>query len=102
MEKSKHINVIIVFLIITFISIMTIIKTYNNHINSEYTVIEKRICDAVKTCLQDEKCTEGEITLSTLIDNDYITQQTNPITKEYIDTNTMVSYKNNTCTIDIR
>ena len=102
MEKSKVFTILIATLTIVLITVATIIKIYNNHIDNQFKVIEKEICEAVRECVLDNKCTSEEITINDLIENEYIDEQVNPITKETIDTKTVVSYKNNICNVYLR
>ena len=77
-------------LVISFIIVVigTTIKVYNNHIDSEYKVIEKKIYESTKKCYLDNNCTGNSITLNDLYKKKYITEtMINPRTKEKLDKN---------------
>ena len=83
MNRSKFIiNVTIVgiVLIILIPTVYTIIKNHNDRL---IKVSYKRIEEAAKKCVEDEKCTDKKITLKELYDNKYLKKESNPISKEY-------------------
>lgn len=101
-KLSRKLTKFIYFVIVILIVCGTIKKVYENHIDREYLVIEKEIKENAKKCFIEEICTNNETTIKFLISSGYITKQIDPVSKEYIDENTLIKYENNECTLKIR
>lgn len=102
MEKSKNLSIIILFIIIITIIIATALKVYNSHMDSNYRVITNEICEATRKCYLDKNCDGNTVKIDELVTKKYLNRQVDPKTKEYIDGNILVNYKDNTCSVDIR
>ena len=102
MERSKNYITFIIIAIILIIGITTCIKVYKSHIENAYKVITKKICEATSKCYGDNICNGDNIKLEVLISNKYIEKQVDPKTKEYVDVNTSIYYKNSKCIVDIK
>ena len=102
MEKSKNFIVIIIIITILTIGITTGIKVYNAHIDNIYKVTTKKICEAISKCYIDNICEGNAVKIETLISYKYLEKQINPKTKEYIDGDIVVYYKNGECSVDIK
>ena len=92
--KIKRINIALIIIVISLVIIPTIFYIINNHYNSMYTVIEKKIKEAAEKCNLDNICLDNKVTLKELIDNKYLDKIYDPKTKElinlesYVDLNT--------------
>ena len=102
MEKKNSFIIIVVIVIILVISGATILKVYNNHINNIYKVTTKKICEAVRNCYLDKKCGGNTVKIKDLVSYNYIENQVNPKTKEYISGDIIVYYENDNCQVDIK
>ena len=87
MEKDMNTNKITIIgtiiAIILIISIPTIYKVVKDHNEHLYLVVEEKIIEGAKKCFYDNVCTNNEITLKELYDNKYLSQISDPVTKEY-------------------
>lgn len=101
-KKSKRMIVFILLLFMIIVVIATIVKVYTNHVDNSYKVVEKKISETTKLCFQDKICSGNETTLGFLIKNGYLKSQINPITKEYINEDLIIKYKDGKCTFNIR
>lgn len=97
MKKINLMNISLILGIIILIIVATSIKVYNNHKNGLYRVVDQRIEEAAKKCFIESVCDE-ETTLGFLIENKYLDNQVNPITKEFISTDLIVTCKDFECT----
>ena len=102
MEKGKNLTSIIVLLIVITIIGATALKVYNTHIDNLYKVVEKRICEAARQCYIDKKCEGQKVKIDDLIKEKYLTNQVDPKTKEYINSDIVVTYNGASCSVDIR
>lgn len=102
MGKNDGFTAFMVGTILFTILVSTGIKIYHRHLDSEYRVIEKTICESARECYLDEKCSGSYVSLGKLIENKYLEPQVNPKSKEYISKDTPVYYNSNTCVINIR
>jgi hypothetical protein len=95
MEKTKKINILIyTFLgIIIFLLACACYKTLSDHHKKEYLVVYNAIKEAAKECYLKDDC-KDKITLKTLYDKNYIKKQIDPVTKEDMDENICLEYKN--------
>lgn len=101
MNKKMVFGFIIVMLL--FISVCTVIKVYNKHIDAKYIVVEKKINESAEKCLIDKICSiDKTITLGFLISSGYLDKQINPVSKEYISDDTIVKCKDYECSVNIR
>lgn len=101
-KKSEGFIVFMVVIILVTIFAATGIKVYQSHLDSEYKVIEKKICERARECYLDGKCNGESIILADLIENKYIEPQVNPKTKEYISEYIKIYYKDNSCVVNVR
>lgn len=92
MEKKSK---IIIYLIVAFIVVILLLsagKNLNNHYKKEYLVIDNKIKEAAKLCYNEGKC-ENNITLKDLYDKEYLEVLFDPKSKEKIDDNRCITYK---------
>ena len=61
----------------------SIYKVVSRHHDRLLLVSEKRIVEKARQCFNEEKCTNDAVTLKTLYQLHYLTNEVNPITKEY-------------------
>ncbi len=80
-NKITIIGTIIVIMLI--VGSVTTYKVIKNHHKKLIQVTTDRIVDAAKKCYYEEKCTNKTVTLKELYDLNYISKQSNPISKEY-------------------
>lgn len=95
MEKKKKIDLIF-FIIFTIFGILIIFAGYkalNDHHKKEYLVVYNKIKEAARECYLKEDCQE-KTTLKDLYDKNYLTKQVDPLTKEDMDINICLEYKN--------
>lgn len=95
MEKKKKIDLIF-FIIFTILGILIIFAGYkvlNDHHKKEYLVVYNKIKEAARECYLKEDCQE-KTTLKDLYDKNYLTKQVDPLTKEDMDINICLEYKN--------
>ena len=102
MARNKNILVITLAIILIVVVVATVVKVYNNHIDSLYTVVEKRIEESARKCFIEEKCSGDKTNLGLLIKEGYITSQVNPVTKEYISEDIIITYDGSFCDVNIR
>ena len=102
MEKKNKILLIIFIMLITAIVVISVFKVYKRHIDNLYKVVEKKITESAKECFIDQVCTGEETTLGELIKNKYLTTQVNPVTKEDISTDLIITWDGVKATTSIR
>lgn len=102
MGKNDGFTTFMVCTILFTILVSTGIKVYHRHLDSEYRVIERKICESARQCYLDDKCSGSYISLGVLIDNNYIEPQVNPRSKEFLSKDTSIYYSSNTCVVNIR
>lgn len=93
MSKNKIIIYTTIIAIIFIIGCTTIYKVVKNHQNKLYMITEKRIIEAAKKCWNEDKCLEDTITLKELYDKEYLTKQSDPVTKKYYSENSKITKK---------
>ena len=95
MEKSfKQIRLIIVILFLTIMLIVTFYKVIKNREERLYSVLYGRIEYAYRSCYLKKECSDS-ITLNDLYEKEYLKTQYDPITKEMLDPNIKITYKDN-------
>ncbi len=94
MEKRKFSIWYIIIAVVIIIIIVAGIKNLNNHHDKEYLVVNKKILETAKECYLKGDC-EGDILLKDLYNKQYLSVQINPITKENIDENICITFKDN-------
>ncbi len=81
--------------IFIIICIPAIIKVNNNYKKNLYNSVVDKIIINTKKCYNDEKCIEEKITLKELYELKYLSNLTNPVTKEYFNEKSYVIKKDN-------
>lgn len=101
MAKKKINNICFILIIVILLLIIIPATKYimDNHYNSMYLVIEKKVVQAAKDCYNDKKCDNKTITLKELIDKDYIVKMYDPISKELINLDSNVDIETSKFTI---
>ncbi len=94
-SNKKWIILTIVILVIFFGSYITyrVIKDYRAKV---YLVSEKRILEAAKKCIDENKCKEYPILLRDLYENLYLKEESNPLTKEVYNYDSYIENKDGT------
>jgi len=90
-KKLSSVIIIVLFLIIT---IMTIYKMNKRHEDKLYSVLYSEIKYAANRCYLEKKC-ENNIILSELYEKEYLKVQYDPITKEELNNNIKIEIKDN-------
>lgn len=90
------------FIALSIIIIGSIVKVYTTHRDNLYSVVEKKITETARDCFIDKICEGDETTLGFLMRNGYLAKQINPITKEDINEDLIITWDGTTCTVNIR
>lgn len=77
---------------ITIPSVINISSAYKDNL---YSVTEKRIIEAATLCIKEENCEGNKVTLKTLYEQNYLTEEYNPVTKEIYNEDSYVSFYEN-------
>ena len=101
-SRNKILVLLTINIIIITISVISIIKVYNNHINNLYLVVENKIEESAKKCFLEDNCEGKETTLNNLIALNYIEKQINPISKEYVNGDLKITFDGDNCHTTIR
>ena len=102
MEINKNFAALLIIAILIIILVSTSIKIYNTHLDNEYKVVTKKICEATKKCFIDGKCEGKSIKIDTLTKEKYLEKIVDPKTKEYVNGNVVIYYENDECRVDIK
>lgn len=81
--------------IFIIICVPAIIKVNNNYKKNLYNSVVDKIIINTKKCYNDKKCIEEKITLKELYELKYLSNLTNPVTKEYFNEKSYVIKKDN-------
>ena len=100
--NTKTLSIVLIALIILIVFVSTVVKSYRNHIDNLYEVVESKIEEEAKKCFMEKKCEGTETTLGNLISLGYIDRQINPVTKEYVSEELVITFDGNECTASIR
>lgn len=98
MEKNKFRFIILLIIIICLLG-GTIYKIVKKHEEKLYKSFYGGIEHSAKQCFLTKKC-NGETTLKELYELNFLETQYNPITKEILDENIKIEYKNEKIIID--
>lgn len=79
-QKRIMIGLTIIGLLI-IVTLATVIKIKENEINEKYNFIVDNFVFYAKKCVKEEKCTKNTVTIKELYDNEYLSEQINPKTK---------------------
>ena len=91
--KNKDIICLTIIVIVSMIAISSIIKINKTHEDNLMIVSEKRITEAASKCYKEGKCLDNSsITLETLYANNYLTNESNPLTKEVYNSKSYVTF----------
>lgn len=89
----NKISISLIVLSILLISGYTAYKVVTIHNHNVLLVSEKRIIEAAKNCVNEDKCEGNKITLKNLYEEKYLEQEINPLTKEIYNDNSYVLIK---------
>ena len=81
---KKTINIILILVILLLFVIPGIVYINKTHNRNLMLVLEKEVIEAKEKCVNEDKCSDGKITIKFLIDNNYLEKKYDPITKEAI------------------
>ena len=70
-------------------------KVIKKHNDKLILVKEKYIIEMAEKCINEYKCKSDKVTLKELEEFDYIKKEVNPVTKEYYNEKSFVTYENN-------
>lgn len=74
------------------IIVPSVISVTSAHEESLYLVTEKRIIEAATLCIKEEYCSGDIIYLKELYEYDYLSDEYDPVTKEYYSEESYVIY----------
>lgn len=94
MEKKKTNLIYVIIGTFVILLIYATYKTIDNHHEKEYQVVNSRILEAAKECFLKEEC-KGQIILKDLYDKNYLKTQIDPVSKEDVDPNKCIEFKDN-------
>ena len=101
--KQRVSNFTIIFFVvlalIMVIGVFTVIKIQKNHEDKLIYAMESKVEYYAKKCYLDNVC-KDTINLNILYENNYLTEIINPVTKEVIDSNLKIEYKDDKILID--
>ena len=99
MEKiSKIIIGVIIISIIAVVFVASYKRIYNDHQEKMVKVLTNKIEEAGKQCFLEKKCTGKTVTIKELKKKGYLKEElVNPITKEVLNEDLKVTYKNKEC-----
>lgn len=101
-QRNKNLITFTFTIIFLVIVICTIKKVYDNHIEAEYTVLEKKLTESAKSCFLDKICEGEETTFGFLVKSGYLTSTVNPVTKEYLQDDLVIKCVDYKCSVDVR
>ena len=90
--RNKTIIFTSILIALVIITINTSIVVTKKHDERLIYSMKSRIEYYAKRCFLEEKCA-GTMTLNTLYENDYLEEQVNPVTKEVLDSNIIIEFK---------
>lgn len=93
--KVKEIIVLILLSVVLLYTGVIAYKMVYKHNENLIVVTTKRIEEAAKKCVSEDKCTKNNITLEVLYKNGYLNEEFNPVTKEIYSKNSKISFENN-------
>jgi len=96
--SNKKIVFITILISLASVSIYTFYKVQKRHLDLSILVTERRITEAAKECVLNDRCKENKITLKKLIELGYAKEEVNPLTKMYYKLDSYVEKKENTYT----
>ena len=89
----------VILVLIAVIGIFTVLKIEKNHEEKLIYSMETSVEYKAKRCYLEGVC-KDTITLNILYENNYLTEVINPVTKEVIDPNLKIDYKDENIIID--
>ena len=100
-SKINNFSIISVTLIIVFLIIIiaSISKISDNHNEKLLYSMQTKVKYYAKRCYLENNC-NGEITLKSLYEKEYLSEVVNPVTKEILDENIKINYIDNKIVID--
>ena len=103
MERNNRRLVYFTFVIITLVvAVCTFKKVYDNHVEAEYLVLEKKITEAARSCFLDKICEGESATFGFLVKSGYLTSTVNPVTKEYLQDDLVIKCLDYKCSVKLR
>ena len=101
--KQRVSNFTIIFIVIlgllAVIGVFTVIKIQKNHEDKLIYAMESKVEYYAEKCYLDNIC-KDTITLNILYENKYLDEIINPVTKEVIDPNLKIEYKEDKIVVD--
>lgn len=101
MKSSKIIIYLTLIVIILIIIVPTLIDVKEEENEHKMLVINNEIKYAATKCFREDKCLTDSIYLKDLYELDYLEKIINPITKEYINENTIITKVDNDILVNI-
>ena len=101
MEKKKsNIYIIVLIILVTIIGIYTLYKKQKRHEEKLYSVLYNNISYNAKKCYLNKECSE-KIILNDLYEKGYLETLYDPISKEEIDKNIIITISDETVDFEI-
>lgn len=96
MNKKNKYSITASIIIISGLLIgVTSYKVIKKHNDKLILVKEKYIIERAEKCINEDKCKSDKVTLKELQALNYIKKEVNPVTKEYYNEESYVTYENN-------
>lgn len=100
-KKSRNLTGILILAIIAIVVGATAKKVYDEHNEKLLRVVSQKIAEAAEACYRNGVC-GNEVTLSFLVEKEYIDLPVHPISKEYVDANLIVTCENFDCKAEVK
>ena len=97
--SNKSLIFLTIVLLIAVIVVATLLKITEIHDERLIYAMESKISYYAKRCYLEGNC-DGDVTLADLYDRGYLEEIVNPVTKEIISKDTIISYNDNEISID--
>ena len=91
--RVKEIIAIILLSVVLLYTGVIAYKMVNKHNENLIIVTKKRIEEAAKKCVAEDKCNKNNITLGVLYENGYLKEEYNPVTKEIYSKNSKIAFE---------
>lgn len=83
-KLSRIISFLLIIIMISLVGFKSYIKLQKEHEDKMWLVLNKKVMEKATQCYIDGKCTNKTVTVDYLINNEYLINVTNPVTKEAI------------------
>lgn len=102
-KKSKIILILFIIVIIFVVLFASYRRIYKEHEAKLIKVTTNKVVEAGKKCYLDNKCKGNSVTIKELKELGYLEKDIiNPLTKELLNEDLVVTYKNKECSFKLR